>query len=177
MYVTVSLVAGLKELLKWTVMEVSVDYTFLKLLEIAVEKSGHSSASDSESATCSLSQDIKCTTKVQVALDYNVCQCCDMNGKFVRFSLPGEETSLSGAGRNAFTILMASALALHLPKKLDSSNARGDNLLYNDIIDFMSEHSLGFSAGVEHTSGKQVVSTPQGVYTATLIVGSKSVIS
>ena len=71
---TVSLVAGLKEVLK---LEASVDYTFLKLLEIAVEKSGYSSAS--ESATCYLSQDIKCTTKVQVGLDYNVCQCCDLN--------------------------------------------------------------------------------------------------
>ena len=159
MYVTVSLVAGLKEVLKWTVMEASVDYTFLKLLEIAVEKSGYSSAS--ESATCYLSQDIKCTTKVQVALDYNVCQCCDLNGKFIRFSLPGEETSTS-CGRNAFSVLMASARALHLPQKLDSSHTRGDNLL-NNIIDFMSEHSLSFSAGVEHTSGKQVVSTLQRV--------------
>ena len=88
--------------------------------KIAVEKSTHLPVSLPHAIL------VKCTTKVHVALDYNA-------GKFIRFSLPSEETSTSD-GRNAFSVLMASACALHLPRMLDSSHTRGDHLLYNDII-------------------------------------------
>ena len=47
------------------------------------------------------------------------------------------------------------------PKSLILVGTRGDSLLYSDIIEFLSNHSLGFHAGVECTSGKLVVSALQ----------------
>ena len=91
---------------------------------------------------CYLSHDIKLTNKVQEPLEFNC------NGVLCR----------SGPGcRNATDVLMSSAQTLHLPKEIDSSaNNRDDVRLYNDIICFMSNRSLGFHAGTEQTSGKQI---------------------
>jgi hypothetical protein len=82
----VSLVAGLKE---WLVVEV------------AQGKSGYLPVCASV-AICTLSQD---TIKVQVPLDFNVCECCDLNGKFIRFSFPGEKAASPGV-RNATSVLI-----------------------------------------------------------------------
>ncbi len=57
---------------------------------------------------------------------------------------------------------MASSRKLDLPKERSSNAGRGDIRLYNDIIHFMSNNSLGFHAGVEQTSGKQIVSITKG---------------
>ena len=70
------------------------------------------------------------------SLDYNVSELCNLNGKFIHFSFPDNESASSGS-RNVFPVLMPSACTCNaLPQKLDSNNARGDNLLYNDVIDF-----------------------------------------
>jgi hypothetical protein len=74
------------------IFEATVEYTFLKLLEVAQGKSGYLPVCESV-AICTLSQDIKCTIKVQVPLDFNVCECCDLNGKFIRLSFPGEKAA------------------------------------------------------------------------------------
>ena len=53
---------------------------------------------------------------------------------------------------------MSSARKLHLPKQIDTiANTRGDVRLHNEIISFLSNNSLSFPAGVEETSGKQIV--------------------
>ena len=78
-------------------------------------------------------------------LTFIVAECCDLNGKCVRFIL-SVESSPSSSCKNE--VMMSSAQRLHLPKEVPSS--RGDAHLYNEIIGFMSSHSLGFHAGTEH---------------------------
>ena len=46
-------------------------------------------------SVCESSQDIKCTSKSRVPIQFNVCECCEMNAKFIRFSFPGEKPSVN----------------------------------------------------------------------------------
>ncbi len=63
--------------------------------------------------------------------------------------------SKSDLCRNAAEVLMSSSQTLRLPKEFDTSAInRGDIRLYNALIQFMSNQSLGFHAGMEQTSGK-----------------------
>ena len=162
MYVNVSIVLGCDELLKWTMYEADNQHTFTKLLEDAMAKPSCIADINSE-CKCYLSQDGK-SNKVQVPLEFNVLQCCELNGKWVLFILSNDHGASSSINipRSAFELLMASSRKLHLPKEMGSST-RGDIRLYNDIIHFMSNNSLGFHAGVEQTSGKLIVSTLQKV--------------
>ncbi len=163
MYVNVSIVQGCDELLKWTMFEAGSQHTFTKLLELALAKT--SCIADISECKCYLSQDGK-INKVQVPLEFNVPQCCELNGKWVLYILSisddGASSSIS-TPRSAVQLLMASSRKLHLPKEMGSNAVRGDIRLYNDIIHFMSNNSLGFHAGVEQTSGKQIVSALQKV--------------
>ena len=45
--------------------------------------------------SCYIGQDIKCTSKGRVPIQFNVCECCEMNAKFIRFSFPGEKPSVN----------------------------------------------------------------------------------
>ncbi len=93
-----------------------------------------------------------------LSLKVQVPECCEANGKCVRFIFTVLAECTGPSCRNATDVSMSSAQTLHLPKEIDSSaNNRGDVLLYNDIICFMSNRSLGFHAGTEQTSGKQII--------------------
>ncbi len=72
------------------------------------------------------------------------------SGYFIILSIndDGAPSSIS-TPRSAVQLLMASSRKLHLPKEMGSNSVRGDIWLYNDIIHFMSNNSLGFHAGVE----------------------------
>lgn len=77
--------------------------------------------------------------------------------RFTFDTVPAERTgpSSSSSCRNVTDVLMSSAQTLRLSKEIDSSaNNTGDVRLYNI---FMSNRSLGFYAGTEQTSGKQIV--------------------
>ena len=92
---------------------------------------------------------------------FNVHECCALNRRFIRFvfhtsTVDGRSTS---GGVNAFSVLMASARELRLPAKILKSHetGRGDLRLHDDIIDFLREKSLGFSPGLENTTGSHIV--------------------
>lgn len=164
MYVNVSVVLGFEEVLKWTMLEASSEYTFTKLLEIALDKTSCCIDVNSE-CKCYLSHDSK-GTRVQVPLEFIVVQCCELNGRWVQFVLPGvQPASNRSVQRSAVDVLMNSSTKLRLPKEIGSNdNCRGDVRLYNDIIRFISDHSLGFCTGTEQTSGKLVVSALQKLF-------------
>ena len=81
MYDNVSVVVGVKEVLKWTMFQVTFEYTFTKLLEIPLEKASTSELEASKCKCCSI-QDIKQCEKVEVPLEVSVVECCELNGKY-----------------------------------------------------------------------------------------------
>ena len=84
MYVNISVVL---EVLKWTMLEANTEYTFTKLLEVVLDKT--SCCIDVKSGCkCYLSHDK--ATRVEVPLEFIAVQCCELNGRWVRFVLPGE---------------------------------------------------------------------------------------
>ena len=56
--------------------------------------------------TCYLSHDVKLTTKVQVSLEFYVVECCETNGKFVRFIFAAHAEPTTSSYRNAAEVLI-----------------------------------------------------------------------
>ena len=90
-------------------------------------------------------------------------KCCAMNGRYICFVFPSstaEDGRSRGGEVKAYSVLMASsARELKLPSKLlmNYETGRGDLRLHNDIIGFLRERNLGFSPGLENTTGSQIV--------------------
>ena len=58
MHMNVSVVVGVKEVLIWTIFQVTLEYTFTKLLEVSLERTSTSELDDSK-CKCCWNQDIK----------------------------------------------------------------------------------------------------------------------
>ena len=84
MYVNVSVVVVVKEVLKWTMFHVTLEYTFTKLLEVSLERASTSELESSKCKCCS-NQDIKQYEKVEVPFEVSVIECCELNGKCICF--------------------------------------------------------------------------------------------
>ena len=111
MYTTVSIVLGFEEILKWTMFQVYPEYTFSKLLEVALAKSTCSFVDENMYSECKgyLSNDIKLSTRVEVPLEFSVIECCEANGNCVRFIFTVLAEPTSPSYRNAAEVLMSSA--------------------------------------------------------------------
>ena len=164
MYVTVSVLQGNKRIFPWKMFLISEEHTFVSLFEdIRKDLPESDEGSEAKRITrCSLSKSIDCTQSVMIELGFNVLECCSLNGQFVRYIV--EERDLNcgtSSQRDAFTVLMTSAKKPRLPPKLLTpgkyDSGRGDHRLHDDIIDFLGTKKLGFGAGTENTTGKQVV--------------------
>jgi hypothetical protein len=97
-----------------------------------------------------------------VPMAFNIQECCTLNGRYIRFIFQPNIVNDNGeknGGVNAFSVLMASARELKLPPKILSNyeTGRGDLRLHDDVIDFLRERNMGFSPGVENTTGNQIV--------------------
>ena len=84
MYVNVSVVVVVKEVLKWTMFHVTLEYTFTKLLEVSLERASTSELESSKCKCCS-NQNIKQYEKVEVPFEVSVIECCELNGKCICF--------------------------------------------------------------------------------------------
>ena len=58
MHMNVSVVVGVKEVLIWTIFQLTLEYTFTKLLEVSLERTSTSELEDSK-CKCCWNQDIK----------------------------------------------------------------------------------------------------------------------
>ena len=65
-----------------------------------------------------------------------------------------EEASTS---RNAFMVLMASRLEKHLPSKHAGENIRGDQKLYNDLLELLAAMNIGWTGDMVSTVGERCV--------------------
>ena len=161
MYVTVAVFHGARALLPWTMHLCTEEHTFVQLLE---EVRGDREWPSNNECTCSLTRraDSPHSEYVIVPMAFNIQECCTLNGRYIRFifqpNIVGDSGARSG-GVNAFSVLMASARELKLPPKVLSNyeTGRGDLRLHDDIIDFLRERNMGFSPGVENTTGSQIV--------------------
>lgn len=164
MYVTVSVLIGFEEVLKWTMYKVQPEYTFSKLLEEALATSCVVVGESEHVPECYLSNDVKFVTRVKVSLEFLVMECCEANGKCVRYIFSASKPTSGSTLKNAAEVLMSNAKKLCLPNKIDSgARNRGDIQLYNDIIQFMMNKSLGFHPGTEQASGRQIIVALQKV--------------
>ena len=158
MYVTVTILEGTKRIFPWTMYLCSEEHTFAALFE-DIRKQFSLGDLRTDVVNCSISKTLDSVEKISVDLGFNVTECCAINGRYVRFIT--EKDSNSAPLQNAATVLMASASKLRLPSKLLSmeryEKGRGDYRLHDDIIDFLDRKNLGFGAGLENTTGKQVV--------------------
>ena len=85
-----------------------------------------------------------------------------LNGRFIRYDVDLQQETSVAPPQNAFTVMMMAARELKFPPKVFSTPeryeiGRGDHRLHDDIIDFLKKRGLGFSPGVENSTGKQVV--------------------
>ena len=161
MYVTVAVFHGARVLLPWTMHLCTEQHTFVQLLEEI--RGDHEWPSNNE-CTCSLTRraDSPHSEYVIVPMAFNIQECCTVNGRYIRFIFQPNIVRDSGArndGVNTFSVLMASARELKLPPKVLSNyeTGRGDLRLHDDIIDFLRERNMGFSPGIENTTGSQIV--------------------
>ncbi len=168
MYITVSIRVGLKFILGWSMFDASEADTFTSMLEkLILDHTLTDEALSQYQPACSIRESKDTVSDVAVQVGFNVVLCCQLNGRFVQYVYPQEKRSKQASGSspiNAFSILMSAAREQRLPRKLlakDAENGRSDYKLHDDIIDFLATKKLGFSAGCEMTSGKQVVSTLQ----------------
>ena len=93
---------------------------------------------------------------------FNVHEWCALNSRCICFALQSstaEDGKSRGGEVNTFSVLMASARELKLHSKLltNYDTGGGDLRLHNDIIGFLCERNLGFSPGLENTTGSQSV--------------------
>ena len=121
MYVNVSIVLGYENILQWSMFQVDLEHTFAKLLETALTKTSLTvDINNCETeCKCYLSHDTKLSTRVEVPLAFIVAECCDLNGKCVRFILSVESSSSSSC-KNAAKVMMSSAQRLHYPRRLQA---------------------------------------------------------
>ena len=108
--------------------QVYPEYTFSKLLEVALAKSTCSFVDENMYSECKgyLSNDIKLRTRVEVPLEFSVIECCEANGNCVRFIFTVLAEPTSPSYRNAAEVLMSSAQKLFLPNEIDSNaSSRG----------------------------------------------------
>ena len=160
MYVTLCVFQGARTLLPWTMHLCTGEHTFALLLE---EVRGDNEWPPN-GCTCSLTQraDSPHSESVTVPMAFNVRECCAMNGRYIRFFFPPsttEDGKSRGGEVNAYSVLMESARESKLPSKLltNYETGRGDLRLHDDIIDFLRERNLGFSPGLENTTGSLIV--------------------
>lgn len=159
MYVTVSVLVNSKNVQTWAMFLCSEKHRFAKLLdEVRIEP-------PTGRVTCSIfkDKDSFASQGVTVDLNFNVVECCALNSRFIRYSVieAEEQRALSATlppQKNAFSVMMVAARELRLPSKILSTperyeTGRGDHRVHDDVIDYMKDKGLGFSAG----TGKQIV--------------------
>ena len=90
----------------------------------------------------------------EVSIDAPVVLCQNFNCKFIKTDEPVQSLLTSEPRRNAFEVLMNQAREVVLPIKL-----RGDQTLYNDVLDLLVKMKVGWSPDIVKTTGEKFVKT------------------
>ena len=102
---------------------------------------------------------------LEVSIDAPVVLCQNFCCKFISYEMKAEELAhsmdtLSEPRRSAVEILMNRAREIVLPDKLTpltGKTLRGDQTLYNDVLDMLVKMKVGWSPGVIKTTGEKFV--------------------
>ena len=149
--------------------QVEVEWSFAKLLEVALTRIGVDFISGGEEPECFLSQDMNpsLSSRVQVMMGFNILECCRINGNYIWYIYP-DSREVAPPQRSVSSVLMQSAKELKWPdlnfKTPDEyEKGTGDKRLYDDTIRFLQSKQLGFTGGCHLTSGKEYIKTIQTV--------------
>ena len=88
--------------------------------------------------------------------------CAQFSCSIISYCLAAKEEVAAESTRNAFTVLMASRLEKHLPSKVMGENIRGNQRVYNDILDVLAAMNIGWTRDIVSTIGEHCVKVLAG---------------
>ena len=99
----------------------------------------------------------------EVSIDAPVVLCQTFNSKFISYDIKADDLVASVTSeplQNAVEVLMNRARDIVLPEKLtplSGKTLRGDQILYNDVLDLLAKINVGWSPDVVKTTGEKFV--------------------